>query len=640
MNPHIARSILVASGLLTVLLSVRDLAAAASNEPATLVLADKRRTDFSIVIPPKASPAEEFAAKELQRYLNAISGAEFQIASKPAKRAILVCKRDSAPAETSLPATVTGLPAEGYCVSVREGGLLVVGADDRGTLYGVYDLLERLGCRWLAPRFAFYHGAHETTPKAEKLSLSIKGDLLEKPALKYRKLYVEEGHSHNASNLLQLIEWMSKRRFNTLVVPLNYGGQGRVMWENWRKALTPELQRRGLWIEVGGHGYENFLNAQMESGQLFARHPDWFHMDASGSRIKNPHAVFCTSNREAREYLTGSVIHYLDARPEIQIFDFWPPDGAKWCQCTNCAALGTPSERQALLLAEVSAAVHGRRPDVQFETIAYAAALAPPVKPPMDPSVLIDFCPIGQCFEVQINDPASDKNTAYVTQLNAWRSAFKGDISIYSYYRKYAWRSLPNLIPHYMQNDLRVYRSVGVRGISSYAEPGDWAAYELNHYALGGLAWNPDADVDGMIREFAGARFGAEAALGLKAYQVLEDNVRHVCSLPGTALKTPAEYARAAEALRAVADEINTAHRTTTDKAAAAALERLGLSINYALRDLLLQKARVEHVNAKERRDQIEALDSFIQQHAKDGVFVSDRIPAAKQAVRYGVPAE
>jgi hypothetical protein len=47
------------------------------------------------------------------------------------------------------------------------------------------------------------------------------------------------------------------------VVPLNYGGQGRVKWDNWRVALTPELQRRGIWIEVGGHGYENYLNAQM-----------------------------------------------------------------------------------------------------------------------------------------------------------------------------------------------------------------------------------------------------------------------------------------------------------------------------------------------------------------------------------------
>ncbi len=241
-----------------------------------------------------------------------------------------------------------------------------------------------------------------------------------------------------------MIDWMPKRRFNTLVVPLNYAGGGRVMWDNWRKDLTPELQRRGIWIEVGGHGYENYLNAEMEGGQLFDRHPEWFHLDAQGKRIKNAHAVFCTSNPEAKAYLTRSVIRYLDAHPEIQIFDFWPPDGAKWCQCPACKALGSPSDRQALLLAEVSAAVHKTRPDLRFETIAYAACVAPPAKATLDPSVLVDFCPIGQCFEVQINDPASDKNAAYVQQLKDWLKSFKGDISIYSYYRKYAWRSLPN----------------------------------------------------------------------------------------------------------------------------------------------------------------------------------------------------
>ncbi len=80
---------------------------------------------------------------------------------------------------------------------VRDGSLLLIGADDRGTLYAVYDLLERLGCRWLAPALAFYQGAHEYVPKCETLSLSLSEDVLQRPALKYRKLYVEEGHSHN-----------------------------------------------------------------------------------------------------------------------------------------------------------------------------------------------------------------------------------------------------------------------------------------------------------------------------------------------------------------------------------------------------------------------------------------------------------
>jgi hypothetical protein len=608
--------------------------ATAATNHASLTLASKARTDFSIVLPAAPSAAEALAAKELQRYLAAMTGARFELTSNPAKQALVVCRRDSAPVGLALPAAVRQLPAEGYCLAQRDGVLLLVGADDRGTLYAVYDLLARLGCRWLAPALSFYSGAHEVVPRRETLSFSLQEDVIEQPVLKYRKLYVEEGHSHNLTNLLQMVEWMPKRRFNTLVVPLNYGGRGRVMWDHWRKELAPEVRRRGLCIEVGGHGYENYLNAEMEGGQFFERHPEWFRLDEQGQRVKRPNAVFCTSNGEAREYLTRNVIRYLDAHPEIGIFDLWPPDGAKWCQCPKCKALGTPSDRQALLLAEVSAAVRKTRPDLRFETIAYAACVAPPLKAQMDPSVLVDFCPIGQCFEYQINEAASQKNADYVTQLKAWLSSFKGDISIYSYYRKYAWHSLPNLIPHYIQNDLRFYRSLGVRGVSSYAEPGDWAAYELNHYVLGALAWNPEADVDAMIREFAQARFGAQAALGSKAYQILEENVRHFCSLPGTTLKPAAQYAPAAETLQALLHELEAARAATADKATAAALHRLALAVDYAGRDISLQKARAESADAGHRKTLTDELARFLQPHGDEGVFITERIPVAKQATR------
>jgi hypothetical protein len=632
-----AALILLAVGLPTNSSPGASPSGAGTTQTGEFVLADQGVAAYTIDTAAKPSPTEAFAAQELQRYLGAMSGASFQMAVKPGPQAILVCKRDSVPGDTSLPAGVAELPAEGYCLAARQNGLLVIGADERGTLYGAYALLERLGCRWLAPAFSFYQGAYQVVPKNQRLVLTLKADVLQQPVLKYRKLYVEEGHSHTTENLLQMIDWMPRRGFNTLVVPLNYGGQGRVKWDNWRDALTPELQKRGIWIEVGGHGYENYLNTQMEGGQLFERHPEWFCLDGSGRRVKNAHAVFCTSNKEAREYFTHDVMRYLDAHPEIQIFDFWPPDGAKWCQCASCKALGTPSDRQALLLAEVSAAVRKTRPDLRFETIAYAACVAPPGKAAMDPRVLVDFCPIGQCFECQINDPGSARNAGYAAQLGAWMKAFKGDISIYSYYRKYAWRSLPVLLPHYMQNDLQFYQRMGVRGVSSYSEPGDWGTYELNHYVLGGLAWNPAADVDAMISEFVEARLGTQVALGRKAYQLLEENVRHVCTLPGTELKTGAEYQRAAGAFAALAQELENPGAAPTDKATTAALHRLALALEYARRDFSLQQARVEKKEVAQREAMVEDLNGFLQAHAQEGVFVAERIPAAKQAGRYGL---
>src|SRR5207248_6577399 len=149
--------------------------------------------------------------------------------------------------------------------------------------------------RFLAPSFALYEGSAEIIPPKSHFQLAFDHGV-QKPALKFRKIYVEEGHSHTPENLAQIVEWMPKVGFNTLVVPTNYQGAGRVMWDNFRERVAPECQKRGITIEVGGHGYQNFLNAEMEDGKLFAQHPEWFGQNAASQRMKNKGWVFCTSN--------------------------------------------------------------------------------------------------------------------------------------------------------------------------------------------------------------------------------------------------------------------------------------------------------------------------------------------------------
>ena len=119
-----------------------------------------------------------------------------------------------------------------------------------------------------------------------------------------------------------------------------------------------------------------------------------------------------------------------------------------------------------MLINHVQRAVEKSRPGVRLEIIAYSKALLPPTMVKLDERILVDFCPINQSFEVPINDPSSTRNAEYITALTAWRKQFAGDIGLYSYYRKYAWKSLPALIPHYMQADLRYYRSLPLAATS------------------------------------------------------------------------------------------------------------------------------------------------------------------------------
>jgi hypothetical protein len=490
----------------------------------------------------------------------------------------------------------------------------------------------------LAPDYAFYGGAQQCVPCKKERATSTST-----PVFKYRKLYVEEGHSHTAENLKQMIDWMPKVGYNVLVVPTDYQGHGRVKWDNWREELTPELKRRGILIEVGGHGYQNFINAKMDGGRLFEEHPEWYGADSQGRRQSDPKWAFCTSNVAAVDFFTSNVIAYLGDRPEIDIFDCWPPDGAKWCECTRCTQLGSPSNRQAVLINKLAARLRQALPKVRLEVLAYHTSIMPPESVKLDSSVLLDFCPISQCFEVQINDAASTTNLNYAQSLKAWRSKFDGDISIYTYYRKYAWDSLPVVIPHYIQKDVQFYRTIPVQGISIYSEPADWGTYEINHYVLAKLAWDANADVDAILREFCQTRYGEAADAAANSLRALEQVVPHFGSLPGTSAKPPEQSARAEARLRAAQlDLTNAARDHVEDEPTSASLNRLNLMLEYAERDIELRRMRAAGILAEQLTKKVDDLTEFISIRRNKGVFLAseNRVSQARLMKKYAGPAE
>jgi len=473
----------------------------------------------------------------------------------------------------------------------------------------VYDLLHRLGCVWNAPDFSFYKtGASEYIPHQPELVYVATGDVREHPVFRYRKLDVEEGQTHTVGNLRQMIEWMPKLRYNVLQVPLNYGGWGRVKWDNWREALTPELKKRGLLIEVGGHGYQNFLSAAMEDSTLFKKHPDWFGLNKNCQPTADEYSVFNTANPEAVAYLIGKVVAYIRQHPEIDIFDFWPPDMARWADCPSQVSLGSPLDRQARLINAVDSAVHRVKPSLKFEMIAYQPVLLPPGNVTLNKDILVDFCPINQSFERPIYDSPAVNNPEYARALRRWRSAFAGDIGLYSYYRKYGWRSLPNIIPHYMQSDLQWYAHVPLQGVSSYAEPGDWGTYELNHYTLGHLAWNPSVSVDSLVEGFCRARYSSDWRAAVAVYTALEKIVRVEGNIPYTSLKSGERIAAARKELEGLlADAVRLG-------------PLLALSVEYAIRDLEIQEARTS--SPASVRGKVEDLVRFLEANRDKGVFV------------------
>jgi hypothetical protein len=587
----------------------------------SVVLASGGKARMVITVAADASQTGRFAAAELRRYLDTITGAAFSVTSRLGSEARISMTKD------------TALPVEAYRITIRRKNIVLTGGSGRALLYAAYDLLRRVGCRWPAPAFAFFHGANQYIPRSPSLSFSLSHPVAEEPAFAFRKLDVEEGRSHNLANLKELIDWMGKAGFNTLMVPLDYGGQGRVKWDKWRKELTGALQQRGILIEVGGHGYQNFLNASMEGGTLFKKHPDWFGKDSSCRPSPAEYRVFNTANAAAVAYFTANIVRYLKDRPEIGIFDFWPPDGAHWADCPAMASLGSGQDRQATLATHVDSAIRRLRPDLRLEIIAYARALDPPRRP-LPASTLVDFCPIDQSFEKQIYDTSSAANSRYVGALRAWRSRFPGDLCIYTYYRKYAWHSLPNVIAHYMQKDLQWYRQVPVQGICCYSEPGDWGTYGLNYYVLSRLEWNPDVRVDSLVSTFCDVLYGAAAPVAARAYSALENTVRLAGNIPFTSLKPAAEADSMAGMIQQARAAVNQAQGQARGRSRES-LQRLELMLGYALRDLQIRGDQAAARPFPVIRSRINDLAAFLEANRDKGVFLVPQGDITARLMRY-----
>jgi hypothetical protein len=572
----------------------------------SVLLADQGRTAFIISVPAGPSETEAFAASELSGYLHRISGASFPV------------KPDADMTRPAIKLTVSRrMKADCYSIAVRGGDLVLTGGSGRGLLYAVYDFLGRLGCHWWAPDFSFYNGHAAFIPRKSRLLYVDPGEKIEQPAFTYRKIDAM-GRNSEVNTLKEIIDWMPKLRYNTLLVPFGKSGS---RWDKWRQALLPEIKKRGLILEVGGHGYQNFLNADMEGGRLLKDHPDWFGLDSGCRPSHSPRTVFNTSNPAAVAYFTRQVISYLSSHPEVDIFDLWPPDGARWSECSADPPLHTPEARQAFLANHIDSAIKKDFPSVRLEIIAYDSTLELPKTVQLNKDILVDICPINQNFERQIYDAKAPANAMYAEAIERWDKGFSGDIGLYSYYRKSAWRSLPNVIPHYMQRDMQWYSKIRLKGISCYAYHDDWFTYEINHYILGHLAWNPDVKIDSLIGQFCRDRYGRFRQTARSSYAMLEDVVRREGSITHTTLKPVAQIEKAQADLKNQLSLLQRVSDSAGSFVVSSNLSRLLLMFECASRDLDIQQARAAGASGRIIEQKIDSLLKFLTVNGDKGVF-------------------
>jgi len=516
---------------------------------------------------------EGFAALELQRYLRKMTGRpdDFPIVDDetPIQGAqILIGGPRSNTASRRLAAALSvdeeslaKLGPEGYRLKTAEVEgqpvTLIAGGGRVGTLYGVYGLLDRLGCRWFAPG-----ELHEEIPRIEELGTV---DVSESPSFATRGFLAWEDRGNE-----EFLTWMVRNRLNQWCV---------------EQSFHPLLRKLGIRMDGGMHDAEFlFLNPEWpypydhptftsdeqkpkdpypvgdlyqgdenRDGRLsyFEAHPEWFALEG-GRRVPGIQGWFgtnfCTSNPHAvTEFMKNFVQATIDGRyRDADIIRFWTLDVGKWCQCDACRALGTPTDRNLLLVHRLDQEIKKARAEgkirrpIVIHFLAYSDVLDPPTRPlPADfdaQNCLATFFPIARCYVHDFDDPACSRNAEYLRQLQGWATDparhYRGPMVIGEYYNVSGYKCLPVCFMHTMANDIPFFFRLGARHFHyMHVTTGRWGTRALTNYQMARQLWNVNADCEPLWADYFTRRYGPAAGKMRTFYESLEAMLSNVSEL-------------------------------------------------------------------------------------------------------------
>lgn len=494
-------------------------AALGATQMRSVKLATAGKTDWHVQLSPHAGPVERFAAEELRTYFQKITGAQLPTA-QGGKKAILIGLRKDLGSH-ALPHSKKG--ADGYVLSVSADRIIIAGENPRGVLYGVYDLLERMGCSWYVPNCD--PKDPEVVPDNPDLSVPI-GDWSAASSFEDR-IYWLSGLAFEVrqKQALAQIDWAAKNRFNVLswqCVPEKIDSD---LAEMQSKGIFAAMEKRGLVLHGPGHSFPYF----MPTDKYFKDHPEWFGM-RDGKRQPHggifPATNFCMSNQAAVEQFVANVEEFVGKHPQIKRLDLLPIDGGQPCQCEECSK-NTPTDLALLLYNKVTERVAKAAPDVVVDCVpGYSVLEKPPVKARPDDRLSACYAHWGRNHRTSY----ADSDYPRKDELLKWMSEFKR-FWICSYYAANShqpWTGPPYL--HALQGDTEFMLEHHVTGAFVLEFPsGFWWNNSFNiRMASIYPYYYPARDPGSELRDYAFRYYGPKAGPLVYEYLLTTGSNKHL----------------------------------------------------------------------------------------------------------------
>ncbi len=477
-----------------------------------------KREAVEICLPPSPSPSERFAAEELQTYLEKMSGVRIPVREgepTPGRKTFVIGRHAlngelwkglDDPDHYRIDASGDQVRiAGGYQPPVTAGDGTVY-SRDWGILYGVYQVLEDQGLRWLRPE-----PQGEEVPQSDRLRLPD-GIREFKPAFKLRwgvaRYATPALRSATPEEAQWAALWALRNRCNvTGANDPRYGGS--------------------LKIGGGGHSYDSLVPRS-----LFKEKPEFFPL-INGKRT--PKGQICHSNPELQEYFANAVIERAKKNPQWLMTSIDPNDGGGWCECAGCRAMDDPNlpsgrgtglsmaPRLAKFNNIIAEKVARELPNLRLYCLAYSQYTeAPTGVDKIADNLVIGVAPFAGAFSDysrRLRDPSSQPNQRFLASVEGYK---KLGATLYAreYLSYYLWPG-PLPILWTMQDRFREYRNFDFLGVYSETHP-CWGPQGIVLYFYLRLLWNPDLDLKAEMADYCQKAYGPAAEPMLRYYEKLE----------------------------------------------------------------------------------------------------------------------
>ena len=428
------------------------------------------RSDWRISIREEADPAEVFAAETLQTNILKISGALLPIVRE---------KIPGAPKALVVSPSLPKGPDDLVAIRTADGCIRFEGNSPRATIYAACRFLQdQLGARWYWPG-----EDGEYMPRLRRYEIPAL-DWSCKPAFRFRELSQCSYHGHVPTEY-----WLAK-------LGMNMGCQSK---------FTADLFIR----TTGGHVIG------IDGEKMFAEHPDWFSF-VDGRRIKEGIAG-CWSNPE----FTAAMVERLRERirkGRSEILRAFPYDTTLRCQCPECTKNPDRSSRWYDYYAHLAEEVKKEFPDIRVAGVAYQEYSVPPAHPVKELE-WVEYCQSDRCYIHPFDDTNCPVNRKSMEVVGRWREM--APMGVYGYH--FDIFSDGHFVPFWnmLADEARTYARMGFLRMKTempIGRPKGAAREALGHiqfripyYIYAQLTWNPDANVDDILRDWCEHVYGAGA---------------------------------------------------------------------------------------------------------------------------------